>query len=95
MLALPAQAGDVTYDYDGQGRLVAAVDNTINTGTNGVQYVYDAVGNITAINAPGATGGTEAFNEYPTLGRVGSILKSPIPTTTTTGSRRSAIIWEP
>ncbi len=72
MLALPAQAGDVSYDYDGQGRLVAAVDNTINTGTNGVQYVYDAVGNITAINALGATGGTEAFNEYPTLGRVGS-----------------------
>lgn len=33
MLALPAHADDVTYDYDGQGRLVAAVDNTINTGT--------------------------------------------------------------
>jgi YD repeat-containing protein len=72
VLALPAAAGDVTYDYDSQGRIVAAVDNTIITGTNGVQYVYDSVGNIVAINALGATGGTETFNEYPTLGRVGS-----------------------
>ena len=70
--AFPALAGDVTYDYDGQGRLVAAVNNTINTGTNGVQYTYDAVGNITAITALNATGGTETFNEYPTRGTVGS-----------------------
>jgi hypothetical protein len=42
-----AYAGDVTYAYDPQGRIVAAVDNTVQSGKNGVSYVYDLGGNLT------------------------------------------------
>lgn len=42
-----AYAGDVTYAYDPQGRTVAAVDNTVQSGKNGVSYAYDLGGNLT------------------------------------------------
>lgn len=42
-----AYAGDVTYAYDPQGRIVAAVDNTVQSGKNGVSYSYDLGGNLT------------------------------------------------
>ena len=43
------RAGDVTYAYDPQGRLMGVVDNTIPSGQNGVSYAYGAGGNITQI----------------------------------------------
>ena len=45
--AASAYAGDVTYAYDPQGRIVAAVDNTVQSGKNGVSYAYDLGGNLT------------------------------------------------
>ncbi len=46
----PAYAGDVTYAYDPQGRIVAAINNTVQSGTNGVSYAYDLGGNITQVS---------------------------------------------
>src|SRR5690242_20681084 len=61
VVAVSARAGDVSYEYDAQGRLVTTIDNTKyctpgggGNCPNGVGYTYDAAGNITAITALGA-----------------------------------------
>lgn len=46
-----AGAGPITYAYDELGRLVGAVDGT----GAGVQYTYDAVGNLTNITPKSAS----------------------------------------
>jgi len=66
-----AYAGDVTYAYDQQGRLVGAVDNTVQSGTNALSYSYDLGGNITQI-APFTVTNAALFAVSPAASPVGA-----------------------
>ena len=66
-----AYAGDVTYAYDQQGRVVAAIDNTVQSGRNGVSYNYDLGGNLTQV-APAFVTTTALYAVSPAASPVGA-----------------------
>ena len=60
---------NMQYFYDSAGRLTLAVDST----GVAIQYVYDPVGNITAINRP-SVGSYAILNFIPSQGAPGSLV---------------------